>query len=207
MRPIAGAHETWVHWCVHFGMYIIPPKMGVQWTVSFNTGRVTQVCLLLQLFKLLRLWAHVFALCSALGSSVEVAWDSSSHVVGLCRPSCSANHSRECVAKCGLWCLVTGGSRSLRRQDCASLGHSGKSSANAASCRASGWPLSCFSISAVTMPAQDGVFQQVWEDMSSIAWCPRCHGFRQSTLSSHSRLLQWWRPCDWHSWISVCGMG
>ena len=32
----------------------------------------------------------------------EVAWDSSSHVVGLCRPSCSANHSRECVAKCGL---------------------------------------------------------------------------------------------------------
>jgi hypothetical protein len=97
--------------------------------------------------------------------------------------------------------------RSLPRQDSASPGHSGKSYANAASCRASGWPLSCFSISAVKMPAQDGVFQQVWEDMSSIAWCPRCHGFRQSTPSSPRRLLQWWRPCDWHSWISVCGMG
>ena len=117
-----------IHKCAKYGcttrLFFALRMDGCVLLLSFNTGRVTQGALMLQtlpgkavgLGVMLRLRSAccctssnlcdcvrmVLVCVQLLGSSVEVAWDYCSPVVGLCRPSCSANRSRGCAAEGGL---------------------------------------------------------------------------------------------------------
>ena len=114
-------HARWVY---NNSLFFALRMDGCVLPLSFNTERVTQGALMLQtlpgkavgLGVMLRLRSagccsssnlydcvRMFLVCvQLLGSSVEVAWDYCSPVVGLCRRSCSSNRSWDCVDKGGL---------------------------------------------------------------------------------------------------------